>query len=93
MTSIRRVLCAESKKNSCGHNARERVAEEMQTDPNTDNKPVTCDSCKSSLRVDALSHLEYWMLQDQHYYDGFQDELRMLLRVQTYTDATLKSKP
>ena len=54
----------------------------MQTDRNTDNKPVICDSCKSSLRVDALSHLEYWMLQDQHYYDVFQDELRMLLRVQ-----------
>src|SRR5438270_9821823 len=54
----------------------------MQTDRNTDNKPVICDSCKSSLRVDALSHLEYRMLQDQHYYDGFQDELRMLLRVQ-----------
>ena len=54
----------------------------MQTDRNTDNKPVICDSCKSSLRVDALSHLEYWMLQDQHCYDALQGELRMLLRVQ-----------
>ena len=54
----------------------------MQTDRNTDNKPVICDSCKSSMRVDALSRAEYRMLQDQYYYDGFQDELRMLLRVQ-----------
>lgn len=34
------------------------------------------------MRVDALSRAEYRMLQDQYYYDGFQDELRMLLRVQ-----------
>jgi hypothetical protein len=54
----------------------------MQTDRNTDNKPVMCDSCKSSMRVDALSHLEYRMLQDQYYYEGFQGELRMLMRVQ-----------
>jgi len=54
----------------------------MQSDRNTDNTPVFCEQCKSHLRVDVLSHLEYRMLQDQHYYYRFQDELSMLLRVQ-----------
>jgi hypothetical protein len=34
------------------------------------------------LRVDALSDDKYRLLQDQHYYNKFKDELRMLLRVQ-----------
>ena len=54
----------------------------MQGDRNTNNKPITCDSCKSVLRVDALSDREYRLLQDRHYYDNFKDELTMLLRVQ-----------
>jgi hypothetical protein len=54
----------------------------MESDPNIDNKPVICGWCKSSLRMDALSQVEYWSLQAQHFYGRHQDELRMLLRVQ-----------
>jgi hypothetical protein len=46
--------------------------------------PVVCDSCGVHFPVNALTEDDYRALHDQHYYQGFAEELRMLLKVQEY---------
>jgi hypothetical protein len=46
--------------------------------------PVVCGSCGTRLPVSSLTEDDYRALHDQHHYQGFAEELRMLLKVQEY---------
>src|SRR5262245_16660912 len=46
--------------------------------------PVVCSSCGARFPVSSLTEDDRSALTDQHYYEEFADELRMLLKVQAY---------
>ncbi|MEX2122245.1 MAG: hypothetical protein WD847_21880 [Pirellulales bacterium] len=46
--------------------------------------PVVCDSCGSRFSVKDLTEDHYGALDDQHYYQEFAEELRMLLKVKQF---------
>src|SRR5262245_39716504 len=46
--------------------------------------PVVCSSCGARFPVNGLTEEDYRALQDQHYFQEFAEELRMLRRVQEY---------
>jgi hypothetical protein len=59
--------------------------------------PVVCDSCGARFPVNVLTENNCRALHDQHYYQGFAEELRMLRKVQEYyrrhPDAKGRIKP
>jgi hypothetical protein len=59
--------------------------------------PVVCDSCGARFPVSVLTEDDCRTLHDQHYYQGFAEELRMLRKVQEYyrrhPDAEGRIKP
>jgi hypothetical protein len=46
--------------------------------------PVACDSCEARFPVNALTEADHRAIYDQHYYQEFTEELRMLQNVQKY---------
>jgi hypothetical protein len=46
--------------------------------------PVDCDSCGARFPVSGLTEDDCQALDDQHYYEGFAEELRILRKVQEY---------
>jgi hypothetical protein len=46
--------------------------------------PVVCDSCNARFSVNDLTQDDGRALEDQHYYQHFAEELRMLLKVQDF---------
>jgi DNA-directed RNA polymerase subunit RPC12/RpoP len=55
----------------------------MATD-DSGNDPILCGSCGKRIPTFSLTEDEYNSLSDQHYYEGFVEELRMLHKVRAY---------
>ncbi len=54
---------------------------EIIFDFSPENEAIICGNCQSSFRLDAVPAVQYQLLQDRHYYDVFEAEKQMLLRV------------